>query len=219
MASASGSKPSAAPNKVAAMAAQTVGTAAVSSPAASASTSPSGAPVLPGARDLLSDIDLARDTVRGAWKLDNGALVSPVSAGALIKVPGDIPPQYDLALTVERKANQKELVVGFVRGGQQSAFLLDSEGTASGLDLYSSDTHHGAVITNGQVANVVLKVRKIGVQVLVDGKVIFERRSSDPLPSAAADWKPSDQGTLFLGTQKSRYAITHLTLTPIERKP
>ncbi len=187
--------------------------------AASTSTAIAADPVPPGSRDLLGGIDVARDADRGKWKLDSGALVSPVSAGALIKLPASIPPQYDLACTIERKANQKAIVIGFVRGGQQSMFLLDSEGTMSGLDLYSSDTHHGAVLTNGQATNVILKVRKVGVQVLVDGKVIFERRSIDPLPPVSAEWKPSDDGTLFLGTQQSRYVISKLTLTPIERKP
>ncbi len=218
VASAAGSKSPTTHDKVATTAAQVSSTAGASNSAPSATTSSSNGPVPPGSRDLLSAIDLARDTDRGAWKLDNGALISPVSAKALIKVPGVIPPQYDLALTIERRANQKELIIGFVRGGQQSAFLLDVDGTVSGLDLYSSDAHHGGVLTNGQTANVILKVRKVGVQVLVDGKVIFERRSSE-LPAVSAEWKPSDESKLFLGTQQSRYAISRLTLTPIERKP
>jgi V8-like Glu-specific endopeptidase len=219
VASTAGSKSPVTPNKVAPTAAHTTSAAGVSNPAPSTAPTSSSSPPPAGSIDLLSTIDVARDADRGVWKLDNGALVSPVSAGALIKVPGAIPPQYDLALTIERKANQKDLVIGFVRGGQQSAFLLDADGTVSGLDLYSSDAHHGAVLTNGQAANVILKVRKIGVQVLVDGKVIFERRSSDPLPSVSAEWKPRDEAKLFLGTQQTRYAITRLTLTPIERKP
>jgi hypothetical protein len=155
---------------------------------------------------------------RGTWKLDSGTLVSPVSAAALIKLPASIPPQYDLAFTIERKANQKAIVIGFVRGGQQSTFLLDSEGTMSGLDLYSNDTHHGAVLTNGQASNVILKVRKVGVQVLVDGKVIFERRSIDPLPPVSAEWKPATMANTS-SALSNRYVISKLTLTPIERKP
>jgi V8-like Glu-specific endopeptidase len=217
MASAAGAK---SPPATAKIAAATTATASSNSTSATNSASPSkSAAAPPGSRDLLSAIDVSRDADRGAWKLDGGALISPVSAGALIRVPGEIPPQYDLALTVERKANQKELVVGFVRGGQQSAFLLDVDGTVSGLDLYSSDAHHGALLTNNQSADVIVKVRKVGLQVLVDGKVIFERRSTDSFPAVSADWKPSEAGKLFLGSQQSRYVITRLTLTPIERKP
>jgi hypothetical protein len=217
VASGAGAKSPAAATKVtaAATAASTSNSTTATKPAP---PSPNAA-AAPGARDLLSAIDVSRDKDRGAWKLDGGALISPVSAGALIRIPGEIPPQYDLALTVERKANQKELVVGFVRGSQQSAFLLDVDGTVSGLDLYSNDAHHGAVLTNSQPADVIVKVRKVGLQVLVDGKVIFERRSAGPFPDVSAEWKPSDAGKLFLGTQQSRYVITRLTLTPIERKP
>ncbi|HEV3417700.1 MAG TPA: trypsin-like peptidase domain-containing protein [Pirellulales bacterium] len=167
-----------------------------------------------GSRDLLGDVSVRRDALNGVWKFDGGALVSPLVANAMIGIPSDLPDQYDLTLVLERKSNQKEFVIGFVRGGQQSAFLLDAGDGASGLDLDARGVHQGRLLTNGQPATIVLKVRSAGLQVTVNGAVIFETRTTDPLPPSPSEWKPADPTHLFLGTQLTRYAIHKLMLTP-----
>jgi hypothetical protein len=84
----------------------------------------------------------------------------------------------------------------------------------SGLDLDARGVHQGRLLTNGQPATVILKVRSAGLQVTVDGAVIFETRTTDPLPSVPSEWKPTDETHLFLGSQLSRYAIHKVMLTP-----
>jgi hypothetical protein len=100
-----------------------------------------------------------------------------------------------------------------VRGGRQSVFYLDAErGKASGLDITSRDAHQAAVFTNGKPATVVMKVRKDGLLVSVDGKRIFLQRSTDPFPSVPEEWSVRDDNTLFLGAEGSRYRIYQAAL-------
>jgi len=168
-----------------------------------------------GSYDLLRAIRLSRDAVKGTWKFEDGALVTPMSTYAVLAVPVALPREYDLTLIVERTANVKELAVGFVRGGVQSVLLLDTdEGNTSGLGSAAARAHRGRVLKNNQPATVVMKIRDEGLLVTVDGRrVLFERTSSD-LPGLPPEWKVPDASKPFLGSHMSRYTIHKLVLTP-----
>jgi hypothetical protein len=145
--------------------------------------------------------------------------VVPLASAALLEVPFDLPDEYDLTLIVERVSNRKELVVGFVRDGVQSAFLFDADtGKASGIDLADSHAYQGRVFTNGQPATVVMKVRHEGLLVTVDGEQVFFHRTDGPFDSVRDPWKPRGADHVFLGADVSRYRVHKLMLTPYERK-
>jgi len=169
-----------------------------------------------GSTDLLRNVSVKRDAVKGVWKFDGHALVSPPTLLARLEIPQRLPEEYDLTLIVERKSNRKELVVGFVRGGVQSAFYLDADG-ASGIDPDGRGAFRGDVLTNDRPATLVMKIRREGLLITVDGKRIFFQRTERAFPETPAEWAVNDASRLFLGSRAGKYYIHKLMLTPYRR--
>ena len=88
----------------------------------------------------------------------------------------------------------------------------------SGLDIAARDSHQGAVFTNGKPATIVMKIRKEGLMVSVDGQRIFMLRSDDPFSPVPEEWSVRDDATLFIGAEASRYRVYQAALKAFERK-
>jgi tetratricopeptide (TPR) repeat protein len=167
-----------------------------------------------GSEDLLRAIRPARDAVKGTWKLQDGALATPMSIYSRLTVPVALPREYDLTLIVERTANVQELAVGFVRGDVQSVLLIDTDkGNTTSLGSSSSAVFHGRVLENNRPATIVMKVRDEGLLVTVDGERILFERTSSSLPAAPDDWRTPDAAKPFLGSNMSRYVIHKMMMT------
>ncbi|MCE9552991.1 MAG: trypsin-like peptidase domain-containing protein [Planctomycetes bacterium] len=172
-----------------------------------------------GAVDLLRSVTVRHDAFKGTWTEDDNGILSPSIPCARIKLPAKLPGEYDLLLVVERQSNKGEFVVGFVRDGRQSMFYFDADrAKVSGLDISARDAHQGAIFTNGKPATIVMKVRKEGLMVSVDGKRIFMQRSTDPFPGVPEEWNVRDEATLFIGAEASRYRIYQAAMKAFERK-
>jgi len=171
-----------------------------------------------GAVDLLRTVSVRQDAFKGKWTEDDNGILSPTILLARLKLPAKLPEEYDLLLVVERQSNKGEFVVGFVRGGLQSMFHFDAErGKVSGLDLGSRDAHRGPLFTNGKPATIVMKVRKEGLLVTVDGQRIFLARSAEPFPGVPLEWSVRDDKNLFVGAEGSRYRIYQAAFKAFER--
>ena len=170
-----------------------------------------------GSVDLLRQIDLVKGAVQGHWTFAGAALATPVTGFARLQIPAAVPDEYDLTLIVERKSNRKEFVVGLVRGGAQTALVIDGAGgQATGFDPTGPGAYHGAVLQGGPVT-LVCKVRREGLMLTADGKRIFLERSAEAFPAVPDDWKVSDETALFVGTNSTRCLVHKMMLTPYKR--
>src|SRR6185436_11775655 len=80
--------------------------------------------------DLLKRIDPAKDALKGVWKLEGSALISPIEKYARIQLPYIAPEEFDLRLVVERKKKASDVFaggfyIGIVRGERQFGIELD----------------------------------------------------------------------------------------------
>jgi len=171
-----------------------------------------------GSIDLLRDVDPKQDAVSGSWKFEGKALVTPFLPHARLQLPTTPPEEYDLTLIVERKSNRKEFVIGFVRGGAQSAFFLDIDGNASSLDPSGRGGHRGALLNSNQPATVFCMIRREGLLVMVDGQRVFFERTDARFPQVPETWKVPDETKLFIGSHITKYYVHKLMLTPYQRR-
>jgi tetratricopeptide (TPR) repeat protein len=173
--------------------------------------------VPPGSHDLLADVDVQSGAVAGTWSFSGKTLVSPMSSRARLRIPTELPEEYDVTLIVERKSNRLEFVVGFVRSGVQSAFVLDADGKVSGIDPQTHSAHRGTVLTNDRPATVNMKVRREGLLVTVDGHRVFFERTDAAFSATPPDWQVPDETKLFIGSHFTRYHVHAIVLTPYRR--
>lgn len=203
-------------------------------PAAS-STVPPATPV-----DLLAWIDPARDAVRGTWRKENGALLSPPDAAdARLQIPCTVPAEYRLRAVVERIgeparrrkqwSRSKSFYLGLVGGGRQflAAFETQSDNQIHcGLELLdgkripeNATTYVGGVFHADRPTTLLATVTKSGVRITADGREIVDYRDSFDRLSLAEIWRAPDPAKLLIASWKGPYRITALELTPLSGQP
>ena len=157
-----------------------------------------------GFTDLLADLDVARNGIKGGWILEGGSLTSPNTEYARIQLPAEVPQEYDLALSVVRVSASGPLAVGFVREGTQSVFLIDF-GARSGIYGRSATVYSGTVLPERQKTRLVFRVRRGGLTVSADGKQLVVDLSAS-FPATPAVWQVRDPFKLFLAPTAESFA-------------
>lgn len=129
--------------------------------------------------DLLQTIDLKRDVQTGQWKLVKGVLAGTHEGTNNSKFQFKSQPleEYDLSLTVERKAGAGDFVIGLVGGGSEKQFEIILDGATGRSGVWTADgwkdefaTVPGAVLTLGVPRKITVMVRKTGILIRVDDK-------------------------------------------------
>jgi hypothetical protein len=176
--------------------------------------------------DLLAMIDLKKDTVAGTWKIDGKALVG--SGGKAVNkllIPYIPPDEYDLSIVAERKSGDEGVFVGMARGSTQWLLALDNyagEGCKSGLEYLdgrickeNATAVSGRQLPSSKKVAIDCRVRKTGVRVSVDGKVIIDWQGDFAKLALSDVWKTTDSKSLFLGVYDCQVSFAQLTLLPI----
>ena len=179
--------------------------------------------------DLLSKVDLRQDRLSGTWRMERGALTSPTTYGAIVKLPAALPAEYKITLEVERKQGQNALLMGlmargnafqallgFKDGRPQWGYVNALEDVAGGrvTDPRNTTTTKGDPFRDDGASTVVYSVMNSGITVTCDGKLIIEY-SGDPskltLPGYWAAKLRGHKG-LWIGTYGCSFAITRIEL-------
>jgi len=181
-------------------------------------------PVRGGRLDLLAITDPARDAVAGRWARSGPALVNLTSdAFPRVLFPVKAPAEYDLTMDVERKVGFRSLIVGLVSGESHFVAHIDGwTGTVSGLDLLDNRGADQNETTTRDVSHlpldkkvrVVASVRRDGVKVSVDGRVIIDWKGDARRLSMNQRNRPMPRPGLSIGAWDSRFLIHAATLTP-----
>lgn len=175
--------------------------------------------------DILRQIELPRDALRGDWSKDGDAVVfNGDSEFAKLMLPGRVPQAYRLSLTVTRETGDQIFVLGLVAGGKTTAVLLDGWGGGiSGIDMIDGrhgdsnvSTHRGFHFKNGMPTRIECTVEAGQISVLCGGQRLINWRGGFSALSSVEGWKVPGGQSLFVGAWKpSRFRIGELTLQPL----
>ncbi|HEX7901470.1 MAG TPA: hypothetical protein VF950_27170 [Planctomycetota bacterium] len=178
----------------------------------------------PGRVDLLALIDPARDQVKGEWRRDGSALITPELPFGRLQIPYAPPDEYSLKLDVTRVAGIDSLNVGLVAEGRQFVAILDGmkDGDTAGIDLIAGKgfmenptTSRGTRLLPERKSTVVYTVRRDRFTVAVDGGSVIDWPAEYAKVSAYHEWGVPLKNALFIGSYASRFRIDQMILTPI----
>ncbi len=184
---------------------------------------PSAPPV--ASIDLLSMIDVRRDTTRGQWKRLNSSLVSVAGQYDVIQVPGHPPEEYQLEIMAERIEGKNDLQIGVVCGQSQAVIVVDGwGGQISGVSWLdgrfangNDTTHDGPVFVDVGPTRLVVTVRKNQIQLTANGQSIINWRGEDNRLSLIEDLGVA-RDSLFLAVQHGgTYRIDTVRLTSLSK--
>jgi hypothetical protein len=180
----------------------------------------------PGTINLLRLVDAKIDAVGGVWTLDNGVLLSGTEEWARLQLPYTPPDEYDFTVVVERREGSDSLGFGMAQGKTTFGVWVDghpARGGMTGLDRLDGALMEdnpvsvkGKFLTNNKPSTIVIAVRKSGVSVSVDGKVVLNWQGSYNRLTPSPVWRPRDpKAPLLVGSYGSRYSFTKIQLTPV----
>jgi hypothetical protein len=142
--------------------------------------------------DLLKQIDVKQDAVKGDWTLDGKGLVAPGGMYDRLQFPADAPDEYALTVVVEADDELRDVAAGLVVSGRQVICCLDGgKGLSSGMNLIGGAWFHNQnrnptyswrmsrLLEQGRPNTLTCLVRKTGVRLLRDGAELV-RWSGDP---------------------------------------
>jgi hypothetical protein len=179
----------------------------------------------PGTLNLLKLVDLKLDVVSGDWTLDGGVLQCSPSEFARMQIPYTPPDEYDLTVTVERRQGGDATAVGLVHGNANFAFWIDghpADGWKTGFSMLDGKWVNqnpasltGALTTNNKPFTLLLAVRRGGITVSLDGKVILTWQGNYSRMSPCQQFKPRDSKALLVGAFGCRTAFSKIMLTVV----
>jgi hypothetical protein len=127
--------------------------------------------------DLLKQISLQQNSIRGTWRFDGATLVSSGESMALLQIPVTPPENYILRATIEAATIQDGLCLGLVVGPTQGTVVLNGwNNSTSGLQWIDSkwalenETRTGPVLVSGAPNQIVCTVVGNRIEATCNGK-------------------------------------------------
>lgn len=179
----------------------------------------------PESIDLLQQLVVPRDQVRGEFQLVNGTLLVPAIEAAHLEFPVKLPPAYRLDMQAQRMTGNGSLNIGLVVGESQVMAVLEGWGNRlCGLSLVEGETGERNATTTqrpvfvpGRLTLLRFVVYPDQVMVECDGhRVIDWRGNSAHLSLDERFFQPRTPGRLILGGWLSEFRITEARLTALE---
>jgi hypothetical protein len=176
------------------------------------------------AQDLMGDIDLRRDVVSGAWQRAGKRIVSPHGGPGRLVLPTDVPPEYDLTVTVTRLSGANTLAAGLVVQGHPVLACLDAhEGRLHcGLEMLDGKYVHenesarpGRILETGRPVRLLFSVRRGEIGVSADCRAILSWRGDPSRLSMNPALASPQPDLLSLLTLDGSFAFTQIELTPV----
>lgn len=176
--------------------------------------------------NLLSWIDPSRHQLSGPWRMENGALITPMIQGtvpAKLTVPVKPPESFQLIAVVERLQGRDSISFGFPVGGQDVMVCIDGfNGIYSGINLIDRSTadrnesrRRGPFLRNGQPNRIVCNVGPDSVHVTVNDRTAVDWTGDVNRLSLDRRWPHGPLGQLEIGSWQTSYRITKLVLRPL----
>jgi hypothetical protein len=174
--------------------------------------------------DLLSQIDPARDSVNGEFRIEDGALLIPPVRAAHLEIPVSPPASYRLEVVVQRLTGTDSFQIGLVCGDGESMMIFDGfRPKVSGLNLLDQSTADrnrtrwpGEIFDNNDPHRIVCTVRPGEIHVTCDGETIVDWQG-DPsrLQLHRRFIKVRNEHRLRISGWTSVYRVSELRLTEL----
>lgn len=174
--------------------------------------------------DLLSLIDIKRDTVMGDWSLEGRVLLcTRILHSSRVQIPYEPPEEYELTIVTERKEGNAPIFVGLAHGTTQFMVGIDDyAGTVTALGTLDGKTSkenetavNGRLLTNDKPVILVCTVRKTEVSLTIDGKKTINFKAGYERLAIPPNLAVPNKRALFVGCGNARFAISKMILTTI----
>jgi hypothetical protein len=145
--------------------------------------------------DLLPHIDVERDRIAGAWRIERGALMSEASHRARIGIRYPLPREYDFRVQFTQ-VDGDNCAVQMFTAGNPAAFIIGGwKRTVTGFQQIAGRWANsnltgvrGIKFENGQMHTSVVRVRKDSIEAWLDGKRIAAY-ATDGSDLSNRDWE------------------------------
>lgn len=135
--------------------------------------------------DLLALVEPDRDAVQGAWKREEGRLVSDDGPASRLELPYFLPEEYNFTIEFVRRSGKDAVVQILARGDKPFLWRTDGE-----LEI-------------GRVHTSTIEVRKDRVTVHVDNRKVLVWKPGDRDLGMSDDWRLRREPLPGLGTSGS----------------
>ncbi|MDB6172160.1 MAG: DJ/PfpI family protein [Chthoniobacteraceae bacterium] len=160
--------------------------------------------------NLMPLIDPAKDTVAGKWILEKGTLISSGSGEERIEIPYQPPQEYDYRTTFTKTGSNCVIQILsesgtpfiWVMGASGSFTFHYLKGTGTGANKTTVQKPPG--IKDNHRYTSLVRVRKNGVEALLDGKVITKWATDYSDAASEPFWALRDKNLLGLATGASK---------------
>ncbi len=179
----------------------------------------------PGFTNLLPLIDPAKGTIQGEFKLDKGALVSSGKGQERLEVPYEVPEEYDYQTTFTHTGKGPVVVVHILSGnGHPFIWAMNTGGSftfhylkGAGIGA-NKTTVKAAGLKENKRYTLLLKVRKNGVQAVLDGKLLskWDTDFTDSVPEGF--WALRNKKALGVGSADSEVTFHTIEVREITGK-
>lgn len=174
--------------------------------------------------DLLKLVNPEKDSMQGKWTMVGNALQSPPAGPNVmteLHFPYELPEEYDLAVTMERKSGANWFQFSLCSGKAFFTVTFDAwlaQGGISGLQRVDNQAvrenptaRPGQVFFINKPVNVQISVRRTGVLAIADGKTILDWKEGYSRVSRIVQKPP----TLGLEIWEGTFTFSKLQVTPI----
>ncbi len=167
--------------------------------------------------DVLALINTQQHRIAGEWNKRGKELMSPVMVAAMLELPFQATPSYEMEIEVERiGASVESFNIAFPIDGNWGMVVLDGyNGAASGLNLVNGqkallnpDRYQSPVFRSGK-NQIKLRVTPKTVVVEVNGTTIVNWAGDPTTLSIEYYWK-AGEGKAFLGTWNAEYIVSRI---------
>jgi hypothetical protein len=171
--------------------------------------------------DLLRHVDVKRDTIGGAWRMKNGALISDASHRAAVGIRYPVPREYDFRVQFTQMDGDNCVVQMFTTRNPAALVLGGWKRTISGfqqIDGVSADKNPTGVPglrwDNGRTHTSVVRVRANRIEAWLDGRLLTSY-VTDGSNLSNKSWPIKDY-PLGVGSQLSSTIFHKVELIPAD---
>lgn len=171
--------------------------------------------------DLLEGLDLEKCFQTGKWILNERYLQSSKGYGVRLELPYSPPDEYKITVIVEPLDEPNGLLLGLRKNDQRFAALINHTPqrdaltaleNIDGKNVGNQTTFLGDLFKQNRLSQVIITVRKEGVRVTVDGRLVIDWKGSSDQLSLSDYWKTPNERSLFLGTYDCAYRFHRVTI-------